>query len=134
MLSARPPSTFVSPAIADGIPPRVNGAAIRLGVKGLSTGLAKEQVVVIDGDLSLSGSGSVKQSGFAQMTAPVAQCHGAIVLGLEVGTEVSRLARNNAYRYRLLDLHGIPPSIKCSPILCMLALALTGSVAVSVLN
>jgi len=63
-------------------------------------GWAREQVTVIDEDLGLSGSGAVKRSGFARMTAEVALGHVGIVLGLEV----SRLARNNADWYRLLDL------------------------------
>src|SRR5215471_14495823 len=55
-------------------------------------GWAKEQVIVIDEDLGLSGSGTAKRTGFARMTAEVALGHVGIVLGLEV----SRLARNNA--------------------------------------
>ena len=42
------------------------------------------------------------RSGFAHMSAQVALGHGGIVFGLEV----SRLARNNADWYRLLDLCG----------------------------
>ncbi len=68
--------------------------------KACALGWAKEQVIVIDQDLGLSGSGSVQRSGFARMTAEVALGHVGIVLGLEV----SRLARNNADWYRLLDL------------------------------
>jgi DNA invertase Pin-like site-specific DNA recombinase/uncharacterized protein YndB with AHSA1/START domain len=68
--------------------------------KALELGWTKEQVIVIDEDLGLSGSGSVQRSGFARMTAEVALGHVGIVLGLEV----SRLARNNADWYRLLDL------------------------------
>lgn len=60
------------------------------------------QVSVIDQDLGISGSGLTARSGFAQMTAEVALGHVGIVLGLEV----SRLARNNADWYRLLDLCG----------------------------
>src|SRR6202167_1457274 len=70
-------------------------------------GWAKEQVSVVDEDLGLSGSGSVKRSGFARMTAEVALGHVGIVLGLEV----SRLARNNADWYRLLDLCGITDTL-----------------------
>ena len=66
---------------------------------------AKEQVIVIDEDLGLSGS--AKRSGFARMTAEVALGHVGIVLGLEV----SRLARNNADWYRLLDLCGITDTL-----------------------
>ena len=55
----------------------------------------------------MSGSGSVKRSGFARMTAEVALGHVGIVLGLEV----SRLARNNADWYRLLDLCGMTDTL-----------------------
>jgi len=75
--------------------------------KACELGWAKEQVIVIDQDLGLSGSGSVKRSGFAHMTAEVALGHVGIVLGLEV----SRLARNNADWYRLLDLCGITDTL-----------------------
>jgi len=75
--------------------------------KACALGWAKEQVIVIDEDLGLSGSGSAKRSGFARMTAEVALGHVGIVLGLEV----SRLARNNADWYRLLDLCGMTDTL-----------------------
>jgi DNA invertase Pin-like site-specific DNA recombinase len=75
--------------------------------KACELGWAKEQVIVIDEDLGLSGSGSAKRSGFARMTAEVALGHVGIVLGLEV----SRLARNNADWYGLLDLCGITDTL-----------------------
>src|SRR5438552_12242987 len=75
--------------------------------KACVLGWAKEQVIVIDQDLGLSGSGSVKRSGFAHMTSEVALGHVGIVLGLEV----SRLARNNADWYRLLDLCGMTDTL-----------------------
>src|SRR6266550_4412432 len=75
--------------------------------KACELGWAKEQVIVVDEDLGLSGSGSVKRSGFARMTAEVALGHVGIVLGLEV----SRLARNNADWYRLLDLCGMTDTL-----------------------
>ena len=62
-------------------------------------GWAKEQVVIVDEDLGLSGSGTDKRSGFFRLTSEVALAHVGIVLGLEV----SRLARNNAHWYRLLE-------------------------------
>jgi DNA invertase Pin-like site-specific DNA recombinase/predicted DNA-binding transcriptional regulator AlpA len=71
--------------------------------KACHLGWAKEQVIVIDEDLGLTGSGWAKRSGFARMTAEVALGHVGIVLGLEV----SRVARNNADWYRLLDLCGM---------------------------
>jgi DNA invertase Pin-like site-specific DNA recombinase/uncharacterized protein YndB with AHSA1/START domain len=70
-------------------------------------GWSREQVTLVDEDLGLSGSGSVKRSGFARMTAEVALGHVGIVLGLEV----SRLARNNADWYRLLDLCGMTDTL-----------------------
>ena len=66
-------------------------------------GWGAEQITVIDEDLGLSGATTEGRSGFARLTAEVALGHVGIVLGLEV----SRLARNNADWYRLLDLCGM---------------------------
>src|SRR3954465_14658353 len=71
--------------------------------RAVELGFAREQVVVIDEDLGISGSGLSERSGFARLTAEVALGHAGLVLGLEV----SRLARNNADWYRLLDLCGV---------------------------
>lgn len=68
--------------------------------RAIDLGWRREQVAVIDEDLGLSGSGSEQRSGFTRLTSEVALGHAGIVLGLEV----SRLARNNADWYRLLDL------------------------------
>jgi len=68
--------------------------------RAIELGWQREQVSVIDEDLGLSGSGAVARSGFTRLTSEVALRHAGIVLGLEV----SRLARNNADWYRLLDL------------------------------
>lgn len=68
--------------------------------RAVELGWARESVTVVDEDLGLSGSGSAERSGFARLTAEVALGHVGLVLGLEV----SRLARNNADWYRLLDL------------------------------
>ncbi len=70
-------------------------------------GWTSEQITVIDEDLGLSGSTTQGRSGFARMTAEVALGHVGIVLGLEV----SRLARNNADWYRLLDLCGMTDTL-----------------------
>src|SRR5271165_5097189 len=70
-------------------------------------GWSKEQVVLIDEDLGLSGSGTDKRSGFTRLTSEVALAHVGIVLGLEV----SRLARNNADWYRLLELCGVTDTL-----------------------
>jgi DNA invertase Pin-like site-specific DNA recombinase len=74
----------------------------RLVERAVELGWPREQVHVVDQDLGISGAGLADRSGFAQMTAQVALGHVGIVLGLEV----SRLARNNADWYRLLDLCG----------------------------
>ena len=63
-------------------------------------GWPKEQVIVVDEDLGISGASAGNRAGFARMASEVALGRVGIVLGLEV----SRLARNNADWYRLLDL------------------------------
>jgi len=78
-----------------------------LADRACQLGWSKEQVVLIDEDLGLSGSGADKRSGFARLTSEVALAHVGIVLGLEV----SRLARNNADWYRLLELCGITDTL-----------------------
>ena len=68
--------------------------------RAVALGWQREQVNVVDEDLGLSGSSTDKRSGFARLIAAVALRLAGIVLGLEV----SRLARNNADWYHLLDL------------------------------
>jgi DNA invertase Pin-like site-specific DNA recombinase len=78
-----------------------------LAARATALGWPAQQVIVIDEDLGLSGSGVVERSGFSRLTADVALGHVGIVLGLEV----SRLARNNADWYRLLDLCGLTDTL-----------------------
>ena len=78
-----------------------------LADRACQLGWSKEQVVIIDEDLGLSGSSTDKRSGFARLTSEVALAHVGIVLGLEV----SRLARNNADWYRLLELCGVTDTL-----------------------
>jgi len=78
-----------------------------LVTRASSLGWSPQQIVVVDEDLGLSGAGIVERSGFARLTAEVALGHVGIVLGLEV----SRLARNNADWYRLLDLCGLTDTL-----------------------
>jgi len=78
-----------------------------LADRAFQLGWPKHQVVIIDEDLGLSGSGADQRSGFARLTSEVAMTHVGIVLGLEV----SRLARNNADWYRLLELCGITDTL-----------------------
>ena len=78
-----------------------------LAARATALGWSQQQVVIIDEDLGVSGSGIDKRSGFVRLTAEVALGHVGIVLGLEV----SRLARNNADWYRLLDLCDITDTL-----------------------
>lgn len=78
-----------------------------LADRACQLGWAKERVMIIDEDLGLSGSSTEKRSGFARLTSEVALAHVGIVLGLEV----SRLARNNADWYRLLELCGVTDTL-----------------------
>ena len=78
-----------------------------LGDKARQLGWSKDQVVIVDDDLGLSGASIDKRSGFARMTSEVALGHVGIILGLEV----SRLARNNADWYRLLKLCGLTDTL-----------------------
>jgi DNA invertase Pin-like site-specific DNA recombinase len=74
----------------------------QLADRAVQLGWQHEQIKVVDQDLGISGSGLTERAGFTHMTAEVALGHVGIILGLEV----SRLARNNADWYRLLDLCG----------------------------
>jgi DNA invertase Pin-like site-specific DNA recombinase len=80
---------------------------MRLPQRRFDLGWSAERVTVIDEDLGLSGSGSVARSGFARLTVEVALGHVGLVLGLEV----SRLARNNADWHRLIDLCGLTDTL-----------------------
>ena len=75
--------------------------------KACQLGWSQEQVIIIDEDLGVTGSGFVERSGFARMIAEVALGHVGIVFGLEV----SRIARNNADWYRLFDLCSITDTL-----------------------
>ena len=63
-------------------------------------GWADHQIVVVDDDLGRSGASAHGRKGFSELVADVGLGKAGIVLSLES----SRLARNNADWYRLLDL------------------------------
>jgi DNA invertase Pin-like site-specific DNA recombinase len=75
--------------------------------RAVDLGWHREQVTIIDDDLGLSGAGIAKRAGFARLAADIALAKVGLVLGLEV----SRLARNNADWYRLLDLCGMTDTL-----------------------
>jgi DNA invertase Pin-like site-specific DNA recombinase len=63
-------------------------------------GWALDSVRVIDEDLGRSGADAIARTGFRELVADV----GLGKVGIVFGIEVSRLARNNADWYQLLDL------------------------------
>lgn len=68
--------------------------------RAVSLGWSREDVIVIDNDLGLSGASSVDREGFKRLVAEVGMGKAGIVLGLEV----SRLARNSSDWHRLLEI------------------------------
>jgi len=71
-----------------------------LADRAMTLGWAPRQVVIIDDDLGRSGAESSAREGFKALVADV----GLGKVGVILGIEVSRLARNNADWYQLLDL------------------------------
>jgi DNA invertase Pin-like site-specific DNA recombinase len=65
-----------------------------------SLGWHPERIDVFDGDLGQSAAGSQARDDFKALAAEVALGH----VGIVFGWQVSRLARNNAEWYQLLDL------------------------------
>ncbi|WP_405525498.1 recombinase family protein [Streptomyces canus] len=68
--------------------------------RAVALGWSGTQVSVVDEDQGISGASAAGRSGFADLAAQVGLGQVGIILALEV----SRLARNNADWYRLLDL------------------------------
>jgi DNA invertase Pin-like site-specific DNA recombinase len=70
-------------------------------------GWPPQQVVVVDSDLGRSGAEATAREGFKSLVADV----GLSKVGIVLGIEVSRLARNNADWYQLLDLCAITDTL-----------------------
>lgn len=79
----------------------------KLAQRATALGWAKHQVKVIDEDLAQSGSSSAERGGFTTMATEVALGK----VGLILSIEVSRVARNNADWYRLLDLCSVTDTL-----------------------
>ena len=79
----------------------------RLSERAVTLGWTPEQVQVVDDDLGVTGAGTADRSGFDHLTTEVGLGRVGIVLALEV----SRMARNNADWYRLLDLCGVTDTL-----------------------
>ncbi len=71
-----------------------------LASRAQTLGWPPQQVIVVDDDLGRSGADATAREGFKQLVAEV----GLGKVGIILGIEVSRLARNNADWYQLLDL------------------------------
>lgn len=78
-----------------------------LVARAQTLGWPRSAVRVIDEDLGLSGASTAGRSGFAELAAQV----GLGQIGLVLSLECSRLARNNADWYRLLDLAGMTDTL-----------------------
>ena len=79
----------------------------QLSERAVQLGWSRTQVKVIDEDLAHTGSGVVLRHGFAQMTQEVGLGQVGVILCLEA----SRIARNNAEWYRLLELCGVTDTL-----------------------
>ena len=75
--------------------------------RAVMLGWPAHQVVVIDADLGRSGAQTAGRTGFKELVADV----GLGKVGIVLGIEVSRLARNNADWYQLLDLCAITDTL-----------------------
>jgi DNA invertase Pin-like site-specific DNA recombinase len=78
-----------------------------LVTRAAELGWPRSAVRVIDDDLGVSGASATGRSAFAELAAQVGLGQVGIVLSLEC----SRLARNNADWYRLLDLAGMADTL-----------------------
>jgi len=79
----------------------------QLSERAVQLGWPRTQIKIIDEDLAHTGSGVVLRHGFAQMTQEVGLGQVGIILCLEA----SRIARNNAEWYRLLELCGVTDTL-----------------------
>ena len=77
--------------------------------RAVALGWAVDQIVVIDSAQGQSGASAADREGFCRLVAEVGMGRVGIVLGLEV----SRLARNNADWHRLLELCSLSSTLIC---------------------
>lgn len=75
--------------------------------RAIALGWRRDQVRVIDEDLGVSGAGTTLREGFEVLASEVALGQVGLILALEV----SRVARNNAEWYRLLDFCGLTDTL-----------------------
>ena len=68
--------------------------------RAIALGWPLEQIVTVDDDLGLSGAEATRRSGFQRLVSAV----GMDTVGVVMGLEVSRLARNSSDWHRLLEI------------------------------
>ena len=68
--------------------------------RALGLGWAAERIVVVDDDQGVSGASAAERTGFQRIVADV----GLGRVGMVMGLEVSRLARNSSDWHRLLEI------------------------------
>jgi DNA invertase Pin-like site-specific DNA recombinase len=78
-----------------------------LAARAQELGWPPRHVVIVDDDLGRSGAEATMRTGFQHLVADV----GLGKVGVVLGIEVSRLARNNADWYQLLDLCAITDTL-----------------------
>ena len=78
-----------------------------LASRAQTLGWPPQQVVIVDDDLGRSGADATAREGFKNLVAHV----GLGKVGIILGIEVSRLARNNADWYQLLDLCAVTDTL-----------------------
>ena len=78
-----------------------------LAEEAAKLGWEAERIVVIDGDLGISGRGTHAREGYKELVARV--CLGEV--GAIFGLEISRLARSNADLQRLLEFCGLTDTL-----------------------
>src|SRR2546426_7172143 len=71
--------------------------------RAIALGWHPDRIVVIDSDLGQSGASAAEREGFQKLVGEVAMDH----VGLVIGLEVSRLARNSSDWHRLLEISAL---------------------------
>src|SRR5256884_3919185 len=71
--------------------------------RAIALGWHPDRIVVIDSDLGQSGASAAEREGFQKLVGEVGMDH----VGLVIGLEVSRLARNSSDWHRLLEISAL---------------------------
>jgi DNA invertase Pin-like site-specific DNA recombinase len=79
----------------------------KLRDRAIRLGWPEHRVIILDEDLAQSASGTDRRGDFERLTTEAALGHAGLILSIEV----SRVARNNAEWYRLLDLCGVTDTL-----------------------